>query len=58
MYRRAPQGKEDCVRKAYRGVDILPDLQRTCPALSLQQVGRVHSASVIDVHAFRVTALL
>ncbi|PSC74954.1 Myosin-J heavy chain isoform A [Micractinium conductrix] len=32
------QGKEDCVRKAYRGVDIYADLQRMCPALSLQQV--------------------
>jgi hypothetical protein len=37
--RTVPQGKEDCVRKAYRGVDIVPDLARTCPALSLQQVG-------------------
>ena len=34
-----PQGKEDCVRKAYRGVDVVADLHRTCPALSLQQVG-------------------
>lgn len=33
-----PQGKEDCVRKAQRGVDIAADLMRTCPALSLPQV--------------------
>ncbi|KAL4419268.1 hypothetical protein ABPG77_004826 [Micractinium sp. CCAP 211/92] len=32
------QGKEDCVRKAQRGVDIAADLMRTCPALSLPQV--------------------
>lgn len=32
------QGKDDCVRKAYRGVDIVADLARSCPALSLQQV--------------------
>ncbi|KAL4420012.1 hypothetical protein ABPG75_007110 [Micractinium tetrahymenae] len=32
------QGKDDCVRKAYRGVDIAADLMRTCPALSLPQV--------------------
>lgn len=33
------QGKDDCIRKAYRGVDIRVDLTRSCPALSLQQVG-------------------
>lgn len=32
------QGKDDCIRKAYRGVDIVADLARSCPALSLQQV--------------------
>lgn len=26
------------MRKAYRGVDIVADLARSCPALSLQQV--------------------
>lgn len=35
------QGKEDCVRKAHRGVDILQDLGRLCPALTLQQVHRL-----------------
>lgn len=33
------QGKDDCIRKTYRGVDIVADLARSCPALSLQQVG-------------------
>ncbi|KAI7836877.1 hypothetical protein COHA_009277 [Chlorella ohadii] len=35
------QGKDDCIRKAYRGVDIVADLARSCPALSLQQVYRL-----------------
>lgn len=33
-----PQGKEDCMRKAMKGVDITLDLARLCPALSLQQI--------------------
>lgn len=32
------QGKEDCMRKAMKGVDITLDLARLCPALSLQQI--------------------
>jgi myosin-5 len=35
------QGKDDCVRKALKGVDLLPDLGRLCPALTLQQVHRL-----------------
>jgi hypothetical protein len=31
------QGKDDCVRKAHRNVDIAADLTRLCPALTLQQ---------------------
>ena len=34
----ALQGKEDCMRKAMKGVDITLDLARLCPALSLQQI--------------------
>jgi myosin-5 len=34
-------GAEDCARKAARGVDVLPDLGRLCPALTLQQVSRL-----------------
>ncbi|KAL6770143.1 hypothetical protein ACKKBG_A33770 [Auxenochlorella protothecoides x Auxenochlorella symbiontica] len=35
------QGKDDCVRKAHRGVPILADLGRLCPSLTLQQVYRL-----------------
>jgi myosin V len=35
------QGKDDCTRKALRGINILPDLVRLCPALTLQQVHRL-----------------
>jgi myosin-5 len=35
------QGKDDCMRKAYSGVNIAADLTRSCPALTLQQVYRL-----------------
>ena len=35
------QGKDDCARKALRGINVLPDLARQCPALTLQQVHRL-----------------
>lgn len=35
------QGKDDCVRKAHRGVPLLPDLGKLCPSLTLQQVYRL-----------------
>ena len=35
------QGKDDCTRKALKGIDIMPDLLRLCPALTLQQVARL-----------------
>ena len=34
-------GKDDSTRKATRGVDILPDLRRSCGILSLQQIYRL-----------------
>lgn len=33
--------KEDCARKAHRGVDVFGDLLRQCPALTLQQLTRL-----------------
>jgi len=35
------QGKDDCVRKALKGMDVSRDLLRLCPALSLRQVHRL-----------------
>ncbi|KAH7619484.1 hypothetical protein Ndes2526B_g06464 [Nannochloris sp. 'desiccata'] len=35
------QGKDDCARKALRGINVLQDLTRQCPALTLQQVHRL-----------------
>ena len=32
------QGKDDCARKAFKGIDILPDLLRLCPSLTPQQI--------------------
>jgi len=35
------QGKDDCARKALRGINVLQDLTRQCPSLTLQQVHRL-----------------
>ena len=35
------QGKDDCARRASRGVDIAPLLSASCGALTVQQVYRL-----------------
>jgi myosin-5 len=35
------QGKDDCARKALRNINVLQDLTRQCPSLTLQQVHRL-----------------